>query len=111
MLYMSSYGIDITDDNIIQLNRYFDHMFAQELFYFVKHNASVKRSRYNGHNSAIEGFALKYGISIEEHVTMECLKKTYYRFRKRNEIILANNVPTNKSISTNNLFSSQLTSA
>jgi hypothetical protein len=89
--YTSSYGVDLTDDHIIQLNRYFENEFEESLHHHVK--LSIKQEgRYKGYESALEAFAFDNGIVLEHHIAMDALKKMEYRFRKKKENILANSV-------------------
>lgn len=91
--YMNDYGVDLTDDQIIQLNRAWDAQFDEELFFHVKRSIRTE-GRYKGYNEAIESFAEINGIIIGEDTTFECLKKTEYRFRKQQQNILVKSVPS-----------------
>jgi hypothetical protein len=90
---MRSYGIDLTDDHIIQINRFFDQTFQENLYHFVQRNTDAD-ARVKGIDKAIEKFAEQYGILLQHHVTFENLKKMEWRFRKMREEILAKNVPS-----------------
>ena len=93
--YMNDYGVDLSDDQIIQLNRAWDAQFDEELYYHVKRSIKTE-GRYKGYNEAIESFAQINGIVIGEDTTFECLKKTEYRFRKEKENISVKIVPSQK---------------
>lgn len=82
--YMNSYGFDLTDDQIIQLNRSWNTTFAEDL-YFHCQNSISKEGRYKGYDTAIEQFANLYNIEIDIDATFECLKKIEYRYRKERE--------------------------
>lgn len=88
---MNDYGLDLTDDQIIQINRAWDAQFEEELYFHVKRSIKAE-GRYKGYNEAIETFAELHGIIIGIDTTFECLKKTEYRFRKNLENILVKNV-------------------
>ena len=110
---MKSYGVDLSDHHIIQLNRYFDAEFEETLYRFVQ-KALGPHERYKGYDKAIEDFCKQYGISLVEDTTFECLKKCEYRFRKQqeerlaqasvHENISANSVPSISGIEQIDLF-------
>jgi len=93
--YMRHYGVDLSDEQIIQLNRAWDTQFDEELYYHcqrtINHNA-----RYKGFNESIEQFANFHGIIIGEDTTFDCLKKTEYRFRINLKKNMSRNVPSIK---------------
>ncbi|THU34230.1 hypothetical protein FAM09_24745 [Niastella caeni] len=89
--YMSHFGVDLSDDQIIQLNRAWDSQFDEELYYHCLRSIN-HASRYKGYNEAIEQFAENHGIIIGVDTTFECLKKTEYRFRRTLEENLSRNV-------------------
>lgn len=91
--YMSHYGVDLTDEQIIQLNRAWDTQFDEELYYHCQRSIN-HANRYKGYNEAIEMFAENHGIVIGVDTTFECLKKTEYRFRKVLENNMSRNVPS-----------------
>lgn len=95
--YMYSYGVDLSDDQIIQLNRAWDAQFDEELYYHCQRNIK-KAGRYKGYQESIELFADIHGIVIGEDTSFECLKKTEYRFRKSLEKNLSNNVLSSRGI-------------
>jgi hypothetical protein len=74
-------GYHVSDDHIIQINRFFEYCFDRELYYFVKQNTNTN-TRYAGYKQAIEKFAFHYDIHIENEVSFEALKKMEYRYRK-----------------------------
>lgn len=81
----------------ILLNRYFENKFEEDLSRYVEMRDTEGRGKYKG---AIEAFADYHGISIEEDISFDTLKKMEYRFRKKNE---ENNL--RRLSSTKNLFS------
>lgn len=91
--YLTSYGVDLTDDQIIQINRYFDAEFEESLYFHVQRRLKDV-GRYKGYDEAIIDFCAYYGISLEEDATFEALKKCEYRFRKEANIS-ATFVPSN----------------
>lgn len=93
--YLKSFGVDLEDDQIIQLNRYFDDEFERQLYQFVQFNIQGD-IRYKGYARALYAFCKMYGIHVGDHITFEALKKTEYRFRKNLETKLARFVPSEK---------------
>lgn len=81
---MSSYGVDLNDNSIIQINRYLDARFAEDLYIHCL-SSIVQDARYKGYDEAITHFARLHNIEIDVDTTFENLKKIEYRYRKERE--------------------------
>jgi hypothetical protein len=79
---MAIYGYYLSDHQVIQVNRYFEQLFEEQLFFYVQRNVDTTK-RYSGYEIAIENFASFYGIELNDHVSYDCLRKIEYRYRKR----------------------------
>jgi hypothetical protein len=79
---MKDFGFSVTEDQVIQINRFFEQYFDRELYYYVKHRVN-SNERYSGYKEAIQSFATHYGLVLEEHITYEALKKMEYRYRTK----------------------------
>jgi len=77
-------GWNLKRDHIIQFNRFFEEYFDRELYIHVKRN-TLTDTRYAGYKQAIESFAARYFIEVEQHITYEALKKKEYRYRMKVE--------------------------
>lgn len=75
------YGNLINRDKIIVINRLFEKMFEERLYFYVQNNIK-KNARYPGYKEAIELFAKQYNINLYNTVSMDCLLKMEYRYRK-----------------------------
>lgn len=64
----------------ILLNRYLENKFKQDLIIHIE----ISMARGSNYKSAIESFALAKGISIEEDISYDTLKKMADRLRKKN---------------------------
>jgi hypothetical protein len=78
---VKSYGVTASANSVILINRYFDHYFGRELYHHVK-EVEKNAGRYKGFKAAIEDFAEKHNIVLEEDITMEALLKLYNRHRQ-----------------------------
>lgn len=85
---MDNYGYNLSENHIIQINRYIENLFEETLYFYVQ-NRINKNNRYSGIEKAIENFVEEY--NLPENVTMDCLKKIEYRYRKKIESI---SIPT-----------------
>jgi hypothetical protein len=83
---MSRYGYYLSEDQVIQINRYFETLFEEQLYFYVQRNIDTTKRR-SGYEKAIENFADFYNIELNEKVSFDCLKKIEYRFRKKTEKI------------------------
>lgn len=72
---------DISQHTSILLNRYFETRFEEDLCRFVDAYGSDK---WGSKVKAIETFASRHGIAIEDDISFEGLKKMEYRNRKKN---------------------------
>ncbi len=77
---MDNYGWHLTENHIIQINRFFENIFDTHLYFYVQ-NRIKNNIRYAGYNQAYESFIIDY--KMPENVTVELLKQIEYRFRKR----------------------------
>lgn len=72
------YGFDISEHNVIALNKFIEQRFTEDLFKFCylfnKCGISL--------DDAIEEFCKCHDIEIDEDITMDALKKKEYRYRK-----------------------------
>ncbi|MGN6476261.1 MAG: hypothetical protein ACTHKV_03470 [Flavipsychrobacter sp.] len=69
---------ELSDQQVYSINRYLENVFETDLCIIV----SVASVFGVEKKQAIERFANKFGIQIEEDVTYEALQKKEYRFRK-----------------------------
>ncbi len=88
---VKSYGLIATANSVILINRFFEHYFGRELYHHVK-EVEKNDGRYKGFNIAIEDFANKHNIILEEDISMEALQKLYKRHRQYEKEIGAKNV-------------------
>lgn len=74
------HGLNISDPQIISLNRYFENEFEESMFHCCNYiqlaSSTIQRKQ------ALEIFVGRFGIEIDEDITMDCLIKTDYRTRK-----------------------------
>jgi len=77
-------GFIITNDQVIQFNRFVDDLFEEYLYIFVQKNTK-QNQRYCGFKEAIELFAQIHNIEIDVDITFDTLKKAEYRHRKNIE--------------------------
>ena len=81
---MKDYNYNLTIDQVIQMNRFFDNYFEQILYIFCA--AKINRNqRHVGYDDAIFEFADIHEIAIGQDVSFDCLKKNEYRYRKNLE--------------------------
>lgn len=77
------WGCNLSEDAVIQLNRYYEAFFEESLYFYVQRNIRPD-GRYKGYNEAIQKFADYFGIT-DDDISMEGLKKMEYRYRKNIE--------------------------
>jgi hypothetical protein len=77
---MPVYGFRLTENHIIQINRYLENIFDEQLYFYVQRRINAS-SRYAGYDKAYEAFITEY--NMPENVTMDLLKQIEYRFRKK----------------------------
>lgn len=85
---MDNYGYHLTENHIIQINRYLENIFEEKLYHYVQHRIK-QNSRYAGYDKAYESFIEDY--NLPESVTVELLKQIEYRFRKK---LFKKSIPT-----------------
>jgi len=74
-------GLGLTSDAVIQLNRFFEAHFEDDLYTWCQ--AHIKSSgRRKGYDKAIYSFADKYFIDLYSDITFDALKQTEFRYRK-----------------------------
>lgn len=79
---MRTVGLGLSDDAIIQLNRFFETMFENDLYEFCKRHIDPT-CRRAGYDKAITMFADQYAIDLDSDISFEALKKTEFRMRKK----------------------------
>jgi hypothetical protein len=84
---MDNYGYHLTENHIIQINRWLENIFEERLYFYVQSRIN-QNSRYAGYDKAYEAFINEY--NMPENVSVELLKKIEYRFRKK---ILEKSIP------------------
>lgn len=77
---MPVYGFHLTENHIIQVNRYLENIFDEQLYFYVQRRINAG-SRYAGYDKAYESFVTEY--NMPENVTVDLLKQIEYRFRKK----------------------------
>lgn len=77
-------GFDFSDDKVIQLNRFLENVFEEDLFRFCQSYIDPSK-RYKGFREAIEKFCSRHKIELEIDVTFDAIKKIEYRKRKKIE--------------------------
>ena len=83
-LLHSYYGCTIKDKNTIFINKEIQHRFEQKLYLYVERH-SIPDKRYKKLNEAIESFAAKYNIIIDEDISWDALVKLVYRLRIKHD--------------------------
>lgn len=76
---LAHYGHIIRGDHYIQLNRYFEAIFEEHLYFWVD-NRIDRNKRRSGYEKAIESFMDRY--NLHQTVNYDTLKKIEYRFRE-----------------------------
>lgn len=76
---LKDYGHMIDINQAIQINRYFDSIFKEHLYFWVQ-NRITPNKRSCGYKSAIESFMDRY--NLHHSTNYDCLQKIEYRFRK-----------------------------
>lgn len=79
---MAQYGYIMRGDHYIHLNRYFEAIFEEHLYFWVK-NRTDRSKRFCGSEEAIYSFMDAY--NLHQTVKFETLLKIEYRFRKELE--------------------------
>lgn len=85
---MDNYGYYLTENHIIQINRYLENVFDETLYFYVQARINTN-NRYAGYEKALENFITDY--NLPETVTIDLLKKIEYRYRKN---LLKKSIPT-----------------
>lgn len=93
-------GFDISDSNVISLNKLFEEKFEEELtFYTTILNICGVETK-----DALEDFCKNYDIEIGDDISFDALKKKEYRFRKKYTNISAQVSRENKRVIQNTLM-------
>ncbi len=71
------HGMNITQQQVIVINRHFENEFEEYLFHFC--NYQIAKNTRTTRKRSIELFAETFNIEIDLDVTFECLKKSDYR--------------------------------
>lgn len=79
---MEEFGYILRPDQVVAINRHYEKVFEEHLYFYVQ-NRIKKEGRYKGTRQAIEQFAEDYKLPVYESITMDCLIKMEYRFRKK----------------------------
>lgn len=91
-------GIHLDDDGVIQLNRFFEASFEETLYQFVRFQITTP-GRYPGYDEALNRFADRYGIELDDDISFDGLKKIEYRYRKKVEKYMPSFVPEDRYLS------------
>lgn len=84
-----SVGLHINDVNVARVNEFLDFIFRKELFArldMLQERGEVKR-KSGKVKAEIVGFMQKYDIT-EEDLTLDALKKSYYRYRESGKLLI-----------------------
>ncbi len=88
------YGVDITDEKTISLNKLFEEKFEEELTFFCQIlsicGVEIK--------DALEEFCKNFNIDIGTDISYDALKKKEYRFRQKQTFSPPQVSPKNKTI-------------
>jgi hypothetical protein len=76
---MANYGYLVNENHIIQINRYFESIFEEHLYFWVL-NRIDRNKRRSGYQEAIETFMDRY--ILHETTNFDTLKKIEYRYRE-----------------------------
>jgi hypothetical protein len=79
-----SYGLHMRGGAVVLVNKFLDNFFGRELYLHVQ-KCEANQGRYKGYKQAIEEFADKYDIIIEEDISMDALLKMYQRQKEYEE--------------------------
>jgi len=75
--YLYRINQELSPSVIVRLNNFFENQFREELHRYVQALTDTGETV----KEAIEKFAEKYGIELDEDVSFDCLKKMEYRDR------------------------------
>lgn len=76
---MAQYGYIARGDHFIQINRYFEAIFEEHLYFWVL-NRIDRNKRRSGYQEAIETFMDRY--NLHQTTNFDTLKKIEFRFRE-----------------------------
>lgn len=86
------YGLNVSTEKAIMVNRYFEQQFIEDLYNFCRYNLTDS-GKHPGYDVSIYKFAERHKIEIDVDITFEALKKMEYRYRKNIEKKDDENVP------------------
>lgn len=98
---MNNYGYYLTQNHIIQINRYLESLFDEQLFFWIDRRIN-KEKRYAGYTHALEAFISYY--NMPENVGVELLKKREYRYREKTQKKSIATLPPRQNCRQNPLF-------
>jgi hypothetical protein len=78
-LLQTHFGTDLPKQNIIYLNKHFENRFEEDLYKHCKREVKAGKQ----FKDAMEDFCTEHGISIEEDITFDSLKKKEQRAREK----------------------------
>jgi len=91
---MKDYGHTITSDKIIQLNRFYEHLFYEKMFVFIQHRLNIGKRKLGVQDAIIE-FCNYYDIELDREISYDALKKKEWRWRTKQKNIIRAFVPSN----------------
>lgn len=84
-----SEGLHVSDTNVVRVNEFLDFVFRKELFSrldLLQERGEVQRKSGKVKEEIIR-FMQRYDI-LESDLTMDALKKSYYRYRKSGKLLI-----------------------
>lgn len=82
--YKSSVGTTVHPSGVVLINQLLEDCFENALLSYVEQN-TVKEGRYRGIKQALENFATRYNIELDDDITLSGLEKIYQRKHKKVE--------------------------